>query len=145
MKLVKIEELEMLLLAEIGEIQHAEMTIEKFFWFYEKYTIKNELEYEEEDMMLFQYGHYDWHDGMGRAFNFNLTRQFEAPESDEFLQLRLTLFFDSKKIGELEDFSCWSIDCNSIGTFENLIKQSDGYKKVQNILPLRWEVKLEET
>ncbi len=75
---------------ELRKVQNCQEAIDRFISFFEKHKIKAELEHEEEDMMLYQYGTYDW-TGKGGHFEFNLTRQFEITNDDEFLQLSLTL------------------------------------------------------
>jgi hypothetical protein len=51
------------------------------------------------DMLLFQWGTYDWHDGKGPSFQFELARQFviagfEPDRADDAIwQLRVTLHY----------------------------------------------------
>ena len=50
----------------------------------------------DDDMLLFEYGVYDWHDGKGTRFNWSLCRQFTVyseGEYDHMEQLRCELFF----------------------------------------------------
>ena len=89
MRKLILEKSDKALKSQIGEIKNTDEAIKKFLKFYEEFKIKEELEHEEEDMMLFQYGNYDWQNGNGKEFSFNLTRQFEIPNEDEFLQLSL--------------------------------------------------------
>lgn len=79
-------------------MQNCQESIDRFISFFEKYKIQHELEHAEQDMLLFQPGTFDW-TGKGENFEFNLTRQFESPNDDKFLQLSLTLFYDPKQIG----------------------------------------------
>ncbi len=145
MKYIKPKDSVKILKTEINEIRNTDEAIKIFFKFFKEYKIKEELEHEEEDMMLFQYGNNDWHDGNGKEFNFNLTRQFEIPNEDEFLQLRLTLFFDSVRIGELKSYNSWSTQSSNIIDWERLIKNSKGYQISKNLKPKRFEIELRET
>lgn len=77
----------------------------------------------EGDMLLFQYGVYDW--GDGPAFEVDLTRQFIEDERDDdehvFSQLHLTCYYEvdgtlsalgkgdrwCRDISELDQFTAW--------------------------------------
>ena len=85
-------------------------------------------DYEDTDMLLFQYGTYDW--GSGENFEFNITRQFIFADADEPFQLSLTLFFDAVKI---ESYDCWSMNFETIEDFVNDIKSSEGYRLVKEL------------
>ncbi|MGH1364542.1 MAG: hypothetical protein ACRBF0_13360 [Calditrichia bacterium] len=131
--------------SQIGEIKNNDDAIKQFLKFFEEFKIKEELEHEEEDMMLFQYGIYDWQNGKGKEFSFGLTRQFEIPDEDEFLQLSLTLFYNCDQTGEVESFNSWSVDSGNLNDWEQLIKNSEGYLKSKNRTPNRIEIGLVET
>src|SRR6187455_2166 len=64
------------------------------------------------DMLLFQYGLYDFQDGKGENFIVNFTRQFYIEDSgnDEFYQLGLTLNYDKHFFENVDNFTKWSID-----------------------------------
>ena len=139
------KESDKILKSQIGEIKNNDEAIKRFLKFFKEFRIKEELEHEEEDMLLFQYGNYDWQNGNGKEFSFDLTRQFEIPNEDEFLQLRLTLFYNFDQIGEIESFNSWSVDSENLDEWEQLIKNSEGYIKSKNQTPKRVEVELSET
>ena len=145
MRLINPKESKKYLEDQVTGIKISDDAIEKFIRFFKEYKIKEKLEHEEEDMMLFQYGNYDWQDGNGREFHFNLTRQFEIPGEDEFLQLKLTLFYDPERIGEIESFNSWSVDSADLEVWKKLIKETKGYRISENLRPKRFEINLSET
>src|SRR5688572_4832507 len=62
------------------------------------------------DMLLFQYGIYDWENTGEADFTIDFTRQFyiDDPDTDEFYQLRTTLHFEPADFGNIDGFSKWS-------------------------------------
>lgn len=91
--------------------------------------------HEEADMLLFQYGTYDWQDGRGTLFNVNLTRQVEVPNEEEYIQLGLTLFYDPKEVGALEAWSSWSVDDANLEVWQTKIQQTEGYQQTVGRIP----------
>ena len=70
-------------------------------------------QHEDADMLLFQWGTYDW--GAGEHFSFNLTRQLivsEDAEDDDIWQLGLT--FEFKPANELRELSRGDQWCHSL-------------------------------
>jgi len=145
MKYLKPEASDTVLKTQIGEVKNSDDAIKKFFKFFQENKIKEKLEDKEEDMMLFQYGNYDWQDGKGKEFSFDLTRQFDDPNQDEFIQLSLVLYYDVKEIGEIESFNSWSTEVHDLKAWETLIKGTKGYKKSKNLTPKRFQIYLERT
>lgn len=145
MKLIKPEESDVFLKSQIGEIKHSDDAIEQFLNFFKDYKTKESLVHKEADMLLFQYGVYDWQDGNGKEFNFELVRQFEIPKEDEFLQLSLSLFYDSAPIGEVASFNSWSIESKDLQEWKKQIKLTEGYERSRNLRPKRIEISLGET
>lgn len=78
--------------------------------FYENHGKVKDMEVPDNDMLLFQYGTYDW-DGTGAKFELNFTRQIADPdeEEDEFYQIDITLFYDPEDFKELQSFNIWSM------------------------------------
>lgn len=144
MKIIRPEESKNLLSEELGNIQDCRQAVDRFINFYDKFKVKESLGHAEEDMMLFQYGKYNW-DGTGDKFEFNLTRQFEQPDSDEFLQLSMTLHYDPAKIGEISSYNSWSTDSENTTEWKNLIELSDGFMKAQGLKPWKVTIELNET
>lgn len=80
------------------------------------------------DMLLFQYGVYNWGDENGNHFSFDITRQIIAPGEDEPYQLSLILIFEPSSFLEIKPYDVWSNDFNSVEDFVNHIKSTSGYK-----------------
>ena len=76
MKLIKPSESDKFLKIQVNGIRNSKDAVERFISFFQEYKIKEKQEYEDEDMLLFQYGNYDWQDVNGDEFSFDLTRQF---------------------------------------------------------------------
>ena len=129
----------------VKEVQNSSDAISMFLKFFNDYKIKREISHLEEDMLLFQYGNYDYQDGNGKEFSLDFTRQFEIPNEEEYYQLSLTLFYDYKQLGEIKSFSSWSIESEDLLAWEKLIKNSEGYLKSKELRPKRIEIELEET
>src|SRR5688500_4669709 len=73
--------------------------------FFNNYEIKNvDTSVPDNDMLLFEYGIYDWQDGNGENYTIGITRQFyvENGLSDGFSQLHLTLYFNCEEYKQIE-------------------------------------------
>lgn len=84
---------------------------------------------DEADMLLFQYGTYNWGDELGEHFSFDITRQFTKTNFDMF-QLSLTLIFAPSTI---ESDNSWSSDFNNLEEWTNHIKSTEGYQHVKEL------------
>lgn len=144
MEIIKKSSLKKHLKDEIGEAQNPKEALERFISFTEKYKMKKVITREDEDMLLFQYGTYNW-TGKGANFELNLTRQFEISNDDEFLQLRLTLFYKPETVGEIESNNAWSIDFKNHKEWTDYIKSTIGFKKVDEIKPDKIKIDLQRT
>lgn len=80
------------------------------------------------DMLLYQYGVYNWGDENGNHFSFDITRQIIIPEDDEPHQLSLNLIFDPSAFMQIKPYDIWSNDFNSVEDFANHIKSTPDYK-----------------
>lgn len=80
------------------------------------------------DMLLFQYGVYNWGNENGNHFSFDITRQIITPEEDEPYQLRLVLIFKPFEFSNIKTYDIWSNDFNSLDDFVNHIKSTSGYE-----------------
>jgi hypothetical protein len=100
---------------------------------------------EDGDMLLCQWGVYDW--GSGESFEFNLTRQFTATDDeadDAISQLLLTLFFSpSDALRAVPKGDRWCRDADGLNEFEQFINGGAAYQAVAASQPqrveLRWE------
>ncbi len=112
--------------------------------FYRNYKTDTGRENADDDMLLFQYGTYDW-DGSGGKFEFNLTRQIADPDDEEFNQVKLTLYYQPADIGEIESFNLWSIDKPTIDDWQKNIKETEGFKRATKARPFDYKVELTKT
>jgi len=80
------------------------------------------------DMLLFQYGVYNWGDENGNHFSFDITRQIITPEEDEPYQLSSILIFEPSAFSKIKPYDTWSNDFISVGDFVNHIKSTSGYE-----------------
>ena len=78
----------------------------------------------EDDMLLFQYGTYNWGGELGEHFSFNITRQFSKKNFDMF-QLSFTLIFEPTII---ESYNSWSMDFKTLDDWSDNIKTTEGYE-----------------
>jgi hypothetical protein len=96
------------------------------------------------DMILFQYGTYDWQDGNGRRFSLDFTRQFILETEDEPYQLSLILYYSSDTIGDMESYSRWSIIDPSISDWATEIRSTMGFKMVSSITPKSFNIRFNQ-
>jgi hypothetical protein len=121
-----------------------EIAIQAIIEFYNQHKIQPENDDSESDMLLFQYGSYDW-TGNGPEFEFNVTRQIEDPDDDEFFQISLTLKYKSQETNNIESFNLWSVDCDSIEDWANEIMDTEGFKIAATLKPLEYKIELSKT
>lgn len=89
---------------------------------------------EDGDMLLYQWGCYDW--GQGEMFEFNITRQFmdAAGEDEDIRQLSLTFKFKpSESLRKLTDGNRWCRSPDEIREFRSFIESSAAYKAVAKV------------
>jgi hypothetical protein len=127
MKLLNPKKSDKVLRKIIGPIHSCQDAVDQFLVFFESHPVKKIKAHEEEDMLLFQYGTYNW-DRKGPKFEFNLTRQFEIPNQDEFLQLGLTLYYPPEKLQTIESFNAWSTDYKELQSFKTMIETSEAFQ-----------------
>lgn len=81
--------------------------------------------------LLVQWGTYDFYLNR-RTFQLNFTRQFDDPESDEYIQVSCTLFFElSADLAPLEG-NMWSFDYATIDEFFAAIESLDVFAYVRD-------------
>ena len=87
------------------------------------------------DMLLFQWGTYNW--GEGRFFEFDITRQFITFTDDEDYvtsQLRFTFFFEPcPALEDLQPGNKWCYNPRDLMEFEAFIKDSSAYRTVPKL------------
>ena len=123
-----------------------EQALNSILDFYNNYGKVEDLEFPDYDMLLFQYGTYDW-DGTGAKFELNFTRQIADPdpEEDEFYQIDITLFYDPEDFDELESFNTWSIDSPSLNNWADKVKNTAGFEQSTKYKPKKFEIGINKT
>ena len=100
------------------------------------------------DMLLFQYGVYDW--GDGNYFEYDITRQviFNSPtrtDDDAIFQISLTYRFSPEKYSKLKSSNKWSMDFNNSTTdFKKYINNSTATEMVKTDQPIEVIVSVEQ-
>lgn len=99
---------------------------------------------DDSDMLLFQYGTYDW--GEGRSFEIDFTRQFYQlftdTEDHEIIQQSFTFYFDPKGFDHVTSFDLWSNAVENMDEFERMILNSDGYREALQRTPEKFEISI---
>jgi len=117
--------------------------------FYKEYQIQNvDSTIPDNDMLLFEYGIYDWQDGKGENFTISIVRQFyiEDEESDGFSQLHLVLYFDKDEFKGVEaSANKWSLDFESIDEWKQYVINMQGFKLVEEKHPHSFDIFSTET
>jgi len=85
-----------------------------------------------DDMLLFQYGTYNWGGEAGEHFSLNLTRQFSKKNMDMF-QLSLTLMFEPVSV---KSYNSWSMDFDTLDAWSDHVRTTEGYQ-VAKTVPLK--------
>jgi hypothetical protein len=90
------------------------------------------------DMLLFQWGTYDW--GQGRKFQFDITRQFidsEIEDDDNAISQLSTKFYflPSAELDAIKSGNRWCSTPAESADFEAFIVGSDAYLAVQALPP----------
>ena len=117
--------------------------------FYKEYQIQNvDSTIPDNDMLLFEYGIYDWQDEKGENFTISIVRQFyiEDEESDGFSQLHLVLYFDKDEFKGVEaSANKWSVDFENIDEWKQYVIKMPGFKLVEEKLPHLFDIFSVET
>jgi hypothetical protein len=88
------------------------------------------------DMLLFEWGTYDW--GDGEHFNYKITRQFifpvqENPDYNGIWQLSLSLKYQpSPELTAIGSGNQWCSSPTKVADFATYIEQSEATRQVQN-------------
>ena len=96
---------------------------------------------EDGDMLLFQWGTYDF--GEGRSFRFDITRQFiaglpeDADDDSAMSQLSFTYHFTQSAQFDALKGSRWCSTPDDLPDFETFITGSDAYRAVATARPER--------
>jgi len=94
------------------------------------------------DMLLYQWGVYNW--GKGENFEFDITRQFiegNAHDDEAISQMRLTAYFEPKP--SLRNISAGNRWCESLAEvpeFERFVLSSAAYNSARQLTPSKIEL-----
>jgi hypothetical protein len=98
------------------------------------------------DMLLFQWGTYDW--GQGRHFELDLTRQFleSSDEGDSINQLHLKFHYSpNSEFEALQSGNRWCHDLSKLPEFESFILSSPAYNAVMQTDPQSATISYDQT
>ncbi len=115
----------------------ATTAVDQMLAFYREVRAANCMEDEDGDMLLHQWGTFDWDPGHG--FQWNLTRQFIEPgteDEDGISQLTLSLHFDaSPELEALGADNHWCQSPEGVGSFELFVRTGAPYQAVAGLKP----------
>jgi hypothetical protein len=95
-----------------------------------------------EDMLLFQWGVFDW--GDGEYFELDVTRQISPSDTDELRQLSCTLYFNpSTVLREIEEGNKWCSSLEEFNSFREFVLTNEVFKACSVITPEKSSVELE--
>lgn len=95
------------------------------------------------DMLLFQWGTYDW--GEGESFELDIARQFLDPEEDEPLQLHILMKFPPTEATKaFEDGNKWCDSPIDIASFNEFIHPCGAYLAMRSAVPASVEIDFEK-
>ena len=92
------------------------------------------------DMLLYQYGVYDWGDENGRHFEIDITRQFMKPSEYEPYQLHFVLVFPPEPFEGVGAYETWGDMYDNIDSFVSHIKSTNGFKTAMKNIPLTYKL-----
>ena len=92
------------------------------------------------DMLLYQYGVYNWGDEFGEHFSFDITRQFIEPTEDEPYQLNFVLIYDPEPFMSIKAYDCWSMDFSDLKSFVEHIKTTEGFMLANKLVPKDYRI-----
>lgn len=122
----------------LAENIHDNMSLEEMV---DAFAEMQKISVGEPDNLLFEAGTYSF--SGKRMFHFSLVRQFQFLDEDEFVQLRLNVLYSPSL--QTRFLFCTRWDSTISGNFFDMVKSSHIFKIVQNMVPDRIEVRVEET
>ncbi|TFB98555.1 MULTISPECIES: hypothetical protein [unclassified Cryobacterium] len=101
------------------------------------------------DMLLFQWGLYDWRDFNGQGLDVSLTRQFMPVGIDDdndppIIQLSLNLRYPAARALGLKDGNRWLSEPADVKDFAQWCRSTPVYSLVENEFPQHIELRLED-
>lgn len=120
--------------------------VESALSFYEIVKASSLAEGSGTDMLLFQWGVYNW--GQGEHFEFDITRQFvsaDGEDDDAISQLRCTAYFEPlPALRALPESNRWCESWADLPAFSMFVRESAAYRSVQFLRPLKVSVEWSE-
>jgi len=86
----------------------------------------------EEDLLLFQYGPCNWHDGRGEYFSLNITRQ-TIDDEQLICQLFLEFEFDPAPFAGCGAYNNWSSTSPGLADWVNQQQATAGFRLAQAV------------
>lgn len=120
--------------------KYVESALDLICKLYSEHPAKGYDRDEDGDMLLFQYGVFDW--GQGKNFEIDFTRQFYKPEN--IVQLRCTLYFEPEQAKKLSAWNLWSSRHPNLDSWRNEIVRSAGFQAATSLKPERFRIELEK-
>lgn len=109
------------------DMMNAEVALDMALDYYKNTRIKGCIIDQEHDMLLFQWGTYDW--GMGSFFEFDITRQLVIEKDEEYVgiyQLHMTIKYNEcDELSALDTGEFWCSNLTEIDEIRDEIKTSD--------------------
>ena len=96
------------------------------------------------DMLLFQYGTYDWGGPLGKHFSLDITRQFERHDFEQLYQVALTLYFDPAPFANCAGFNAWSADAPTLVEWRERMQATPGFQLARTQTPKTVVIKLDK-
>ena len=96
------------------------------------------------DMLLFQYGTWNWGDEFGKHFCLDITRQFMFPAEGEPYQLSLHLIFEPEAFRFLGSGNCWSDGFPDLESFAAHCTGTKGFRRAVQETPKTFRLRLEQ-
>ena len=94
------------------------------------------------DLLLYQYGTYDW--GSDMFFTIDFVRQFcVMPDGEldpDIFQQHITFYFDPHAFENIQSFNVWSSKCSDVTEFELIIVTSTGFSAAASTESLKQEM-----
>jgi len=112
---------------EGGEKMTAEKLIEISVYMFHALKVEGIPVHPDCDLLLFQYGVYDWGDQFGKHFSLDVTRQFTTEDEDEPYQLGFTLIYEPDVFKNCAAYGCWSFEYPLLENWAEHIKTTQGY------------------
>ena len=124
---------------------NAEMMVERSSILFQTVKIDSLLDVERsKDMLLYQYGIYNWGEEQGEHFSLDITRQFIVPTEDEPYQLRFTLVYAPEPFRGIRSYNCWSTDFSDFDGFIKNIVATEGFKLAESLTPKNHRIQFEQ-